>query len=187
MIPVTITNVAFSNSNGFFVLLKEKDGERTLPIFVGPLEARAIASQLNRESFARPMTHDLFKNVLDVLGCSLQRIEVHDLINDTFYGSLVLACGKKSITVDSRPSDAIALALRFSAPVFVAEKVMDEAGMVLQLENEEKVEEKQPEKPKTRLDEQKMKLDKAIQEERYEDCAKLRDEISKISKASDAN
>jgi hypothetical protein len=195
MITVTITNVAFSNANGFFVLLKESGGERTLPIFVGPLEARSIASVLGGEKFARPMTHDLFKNVLDMLGCTLLRVEVCDLANDTFYGKLIVRCSdERLLEIDSRPSDAIALALRCHAPVLVAEKVMEEASMMIDLQlmqgqEQEKAPEK-PEKtvvPKTKLEELKAALEKAITEEKYEECARLRDEIEKLSKKTDAN
>jgi len=195
MISVTITNVAFSNANGFFVLLKESNGERTLPIFVGPLEARSIASVLSGEKFARPMTHDLFKNTLDMLGCTILRVEVCDLVNDTFYGKLIVRCGdERELEIDSRPSDAIALALRCNAPVLVAEKVMEEASMTLEMQlaqdQEQEKPSEEPEKnvvPKTRLEELKAALEKAIAQEKYEECARLRDEIEKLSKKTDAN
>jgi hypothetical protein len=195
MITVTITNVAFSNANGFFVLLKEINGERTLPIFVGPLEARSIASVLGDEKFARPMTHDLFKNVLDMLGCTLLRVEVCDLVNDTFYGKLIVRSNdERTLEIDSRPSDAIALALRCKALVQVAEKVMEEASMMIDLQlmqgQKQETPPEEPEKsvvPKTRLEELKSALEKAIAQEKYEECARLRDEIEKLSKKTDAN
>ncbi|MBD3320929.1 MAG: hypothetical protein GF350_07550, partial [Chitinivibrionales bacterium] len=188
MIAVEVNTVAFSN-NGFVIFLKEQKGERTLPIFVGILEARSIAGQLNNEKFPRPLTHDLFKNVLDQVDCKLIRVEVCDLIDNTFFGKLVLEQKGNSLEIDSRPSDAIALALRFSAPVYVEEKVMDEASEVITEENVEKSSSgKGTEKPKlSKMDRLKQDLDKAINEERYEDAARLRDEINELSQQTDSN
>jgi bifunctional DNase/RNase len=117
---------------------------------------------------------------LENLECELKRIEVCDLRDGTFIARLILMCNGEEIEVDSRPSDAIALALRTSSPIFVAEKVMDEAGRVFtEAETElsgqeEKAEEKSP------LEVLKKNLDKAVEEERYEDAAKIRDEIKKL-------
>ncbi|MBD3344022.1 MAG: hypothetical protein GF401_03060 [Chitinivibrionales bacterium] len=188
MIAVEVNTVAFSN-NGFVIFLKERDGNRTLPIFVGILEARSIAGQLNNEKFPRPLTHDLFKNVLDQVDCKLMRVEVCDLIDNTFYGKLVLEQKGNSLEIDSRPSDAIALALRFSAPVFVGEKVMDEASEII---SEEAIQKKTDENgeeapPLSEMDRLKQELDRAINEERYEDAAHLRDEISELSQRTDSN
>lgn len=189
MIPVSVASVSFVNS-GFVVFLREEQGERTLPIFVGLLEARSIAGELANEVPPRPMTHDLFKNVLQTLECSLLRVEVCDLVDNTFYGRLVIECKGSSMEIDSRPSDAIALALRFSAPIFVDEKVMDEAGVVLQ-EEEEQPEEGQESAMETtemsQLDTLKAQLNAAISSERYEEAARIRDEIARITKATDSN
>lgn len=189
MIQCEVGNVAFSNA-GFVVFLQENEGKRVLPIFVGILEAKSIASRLNNETFPRPLTHDLLKNVVEQLGYRVSRVEVCDLIDNTFYGKLFLEQDNKSLEIDSRPSDAIALALRFSAPIFVAEKVMDEAGQVMEEPKEEVPEQlkQEAEKKKLPLMEQlKLDLKKAIEEERYEDAAKIRDRINEETKKSDAN
>ncbi|OPZ25974.1 MAG: UvrB/uvrC motif protein [Lentisphaerae bacterium ADurb.BinA184] len=184
MIHVTIANLSVSNV-GFVVLLKSVDATetRTLPIFIGLPEAQAIAVELNGITPPRPMTHDLMKSVLDALEARLERIEVTRLAEGTFYARLMLAFEGQELEVDSRPSDAIALALRCKAPIFVAEEVMAEAGV--QLEDKDKAEGEAPapaeEKPKSRLAELKAELEKAVREERYEDAARLRDEVRRAS------
>jgi hypothetical protein len=181
MIPVTVTNVSISNV-GFVVFLKSDKDDRRLPIFIGVPEAQAIAIELNDVTPPRPMTHDLMKNVLDILEARLERVVIHSLEKGTFHGKLVLACEGQLTDVDSRPSDAIALALRYKAPILVAEAVMDEAGVLLDEENEEPEEEPAPvEDHVTKL---KSDLERAIEEERYEDAAQLRDEIRKATRSN---
>ncbi|MCF7854324.1 MAG: bifunctional nuclease family protein [Candidatus Pacebacteria bacterium] len=176
MIPVKVTNLSISNV-GFVVFLKSNDDERTLPIFIGAQEAQAIALMLNGVKPPRPLTHDLMKNMLDILEARLERVVINDLQDGTFYGTLIVAFESNTLTVDSRPSDGIALALRYNAPVFVAPNVMDEAGVVL--EEQTHGEDEPPEEPPVEdyLTELKTRLEKAIQEERYEEAARLRDEI----------
>ncbi|NOY82284.1 MAG: hypothetical protein GXP31_14895 [Kiritimatiellaeota bacterium] len=179
MIPVEVTNVSISNV-GFVLLLKNPEDERTLPIFIGVPEAQAIAILLNKVEVPRPLTHDLLKNVLDILEARLDRVEVHDLEDGTFFGRLVLFSEGREIKVDSRPSDAVALALRCRAPILVHEKVMDEAGIVL--EDKADAGKAVVQRPKSRLEELKAELAKAIEEERYEQAAILRDRIKELSK-----
>ena len=113
-------------SNAPIVLLKEQDGERTLPIWIGLLEATAIASELEHITFSRPMTHDLFINALKALGWSLRRMEIIDIRDNTFYAQLhLMDAGSRIVRLDSRPSDAIALCLRANAPIFVARDVLE--------------------------------------------------------------
>ncbi|MBD3421578.1 MAG: hypothetical protein GF398_15795 [Chitinivibrionales bacterium] len=188
MIHVEVNNVAFSNI-GFVIFLREQDGERTLPIFIGPLEARAIATELNKEPSPRPMTHDLFRTVLSTVDCNIQRVEVCDLVDNTFYGKLIIEKNSETMEIDSRPSDAIALALRFSAPIYVDERVMDEAGTIIEEQTDTPPrEEAPPKKGKLTLREHlQQELEKAIAEERYEDAAKLRDEIENITNTEGTN
>ena len=181
MHPVTVSNLSMSNM-GFVVMLKGQEDERTLPIFIGVPEAQAIALHLNEVTPPRPMTHDLLKNVFDVLEGRLDHVEIYDLNEGTFYGRLVLTFEGRQVHVDSRPSDAIALALRADAGVFVAQEVMDEAGVVMGEETEEEMDEEtesgssESDDP---VDKLKKQLEQAVQEERYEDAAELRDEIKK--------
>ena len=106
------------------IILKDLTEKNVLPIWIGLAEASAIATQLEKIDLARPMTHDLLRNILDELDADLENVKVIDLKDNTFYASLSLKVGSRSLNVDSRPSDAIALALRTESPVFVDEKVI---------------------------------------------------------------
>ena len=114
-------------SNSPIMLLQDEETEESLPIWIGLLEATAIASELEKVEFSRPMTHDLFKNVTEKLGASLKKIEVCDLKENTFYALVHFAKGDREMVIDARPSDAVALALRFNAPIFVAESVLEKS------------------------------------------------------------
>ena len=109
------------------VILKDADDQRTLPIWVGPVEANAIAIQMENITTPRPMTHDLLVRVMADLGATVERVVVADLSENTFYAQLVLRRAEGVVVVDARPSDALALALRTKARVFVSEHVLDRA------------------------------------------------------------
>ena len=109
------------------VILKDVEGNRALPIWIGTFEANAIALEMERVTTPRPMTHDLIRNILEGLKAKVSRIVVNDLRDNTFYAVIFLAVNGAEVAIDSRPSDAIALALRVKAPIFVAEKVIREA------------------------------------------------------------
>lgn len=112
------------------VILHELEGERTLPIWVGIFEAHAIAREIENFQTPRPMTHDLIKNVIAGLNGEVSRIVVSDLRDNTFFAEICLRCNGTEVTIDSRPSDAIALALRTDATIFVEEKVLEEAKSI---------------------------------------------------------
>jgi len=116
------------------VILKEKGANRYLPIWIGPNEADAIAVKLQNIPLPRPLTHDLLQSVITNLGASLNYIVVNELQNDTFYAKLFLTVDSTQIEVDSRPSDAIALAVRVGVPIYVEEAVLEKAGIVLEEE-----------------------------------------------------
>jgi bifunctional DNase/RNase len=109
------------------IILRDKEGQRVLPIWVGPAEAQAIAMQIENVPTQRPMTHDLLKNVIEDLKASVEKIVVCDLKDNTFYALIYLSVGGEAVVVDSRPSDAIALALRTKSPIYVEEQVIDSA------------------------------------------------------------
>src|SRR5436189_3880871 len=109
------------------VILRDKEGQRVLPIWVGIFEANAIALQIENVTTPRPMTHDLLRNVIHDLNATVQKIVVCDLQENTFYALIYLALNGDTLTIDARPSDAIALALRTRAPIFVEETVIDNA------------------------------------------------------------
>jgi bifunctional DNase/RNase len=117
-------------SNMPIVILRDKDGAKTLPIWVGMFEANAIALQIENISTPRPMTHDLLRNVIHDLKASVQKIVVCDLQDSTFYALIYLSINGEIVAIDARPSDAIALALRTRAPIYVEETVIDNAKTV---------------------------------------------------------
>lgn len=131
MIEVKIDSIRVSlMSQHRVVVLKEIDSDRYLPIWIGPFEADAITLQLQGVQVARPLTHDLLKSVIDQMGAKISHVIVTELKNDTFFAHIVMDVNGKSIEIDARPSDAIALAVRVNAPLFVAEQVMTEASIV---------------------------------------------------------
>ena len=117
-------------TNNPIVILKEKDGERTLPIWIGLLEATAIASELEGIQFSRPMTHDLLKSIMETINVQVSKIEVCDLRNNTYYALIHINHGGKEISIDARPSDALALSLRVGAPIYVAEEVITKSAQI---------------------------------------------------------
>ena len=133
------------------VILKEKDSDRYLPIWIGPAEADAIAVKLQDVAVPRPLTHDLLGSIIDSLGASLNHITVSDLQNDTFFAKLNIKLDGKTVDVDSRPSDAIALAVRAHVPIHVSDDVLNKAGIMLDetgkpiARDEDEVDERPPE------------------------------------------
>jgi bifunctional DNase/RNase len=131
MIKVSVDSVKVSMiSQHRVVVLKEEDQDRYLPIWIGPFEADAITIGLQDIQMTRPLTHDLLRSVIDRMEASVSHIWVNDLRNDTFYAEIVIEANGQKLSIDSRPSDAIALAVRVNVPIFVAESVMDTAGII---------------------------------------------------------
>ena len=131
MIEVKVDSIRVSlMSHNRVVVLKEMDEERYLPIWIGPYEADAITLALQGVRVARPLTHDLLKSLVSALGAQVSHVVVHDLRNDTFLAYIILDIDGQRTEIDSRPSDAIALAVRVDAPIFVSEVVMDQAAIV---------------------------------------------------------
>jgi bifunctional DNase/RNase len=112
------------------VILKDLEGQRALPIWVGIFEANAIALEMEKVPTPRPMTHDLIRNILEGLKAKVNRIVVNDLRDNTFYATISLSINNSDVVIDSRPSDAIALALRVNAPIYVSKKVLEEARSI---------------------------------------------------------
>lgn len=135
MIEMVIDSIRVSLMNyQRVVILKEKSAERYLPIWIGPAEADAIAVKLQGVNVPRPLTHDLLQSVIDTLGATIDSIVVCDLKNDTFFAKLMLVVDGTRMEVDSRPSDALALAVRAEVPIYAEESVMDKAGILLDKE-----------------------------------------------------
>ena len=131
LIPMFISVIAEDpTTKSPIVILKEVDGSKILPIWIGFLEAQAIASEMEGIKFPRPMTHDLLKNIFDMIGVEIKKIEISALKNNTFYALIHIIYKEKDMEVDARPSDALALSLRVGAPIYVAEEVIKKSGKI---------------------------------------------------------
>jgi bifunctional DNase/RNase len=151
MVEMTIDSIRVSLMNyQRVVILKEKGTNRYLPIWIGPAEADAIAVKLQNVELSRPLTHDLLQSVISTLGASVEYIVVSGLKEDTFYARLALTVDGVKLDIDSRPSDALALAVRVGAPIYVEEAVLEKAGIILEEEAAKSVSE-------GKVDEQEMK------------------------------
>ena len=130
-VQVDVRNVGFDHDSGSpVVILQARDGGRALPIWIGPAEAQAIAMELQKVAAPRPLTHDLMKRILDRTGVTLRRVRITNVERETFFATLVLDQGGREMEVDSRPSDAIALALRFACPILVSATLMESGAAV---------------------------------------------------------
>lgn len=171
-------------SNNFIVILKENSGDRRLPVVIGGFEAQAIAIAIESIRPSRPLSHDLFKNVLDQLEVNLDEVIISDLRNNIFYATLV--CRKwdgTQLEIDSRTSDAIALAVRFGCPIYAYDFILDEAGVIV--ENEAANEADRPIEQSSQIkgksmEELRSMLEKALEKEDYETAAKIRDELKRM-------
>ncbi|QJP34216.1 hypothetical protein F0365_07265 [Nonlabens sp. Ci31] len=197
---LNIRGISYSQTqNGAYALvLKEVDGPRQLPIVIGAFEAQSIAIALEKElSPPRPLTHDLFKSFAQRFSITVKQVIIHKLVDGVFYSSLICERDKIEEIIDARTSDAIALAVRFKAPVFTYENILEEAGIqqhikpdkeleIAELDSEEMIDElisaaseEANDYSKFSLTELKKMLGEAVSKENYELAAQIRDEISK--------
>jgi bifunctional DNase/RNase len=168
VIELTIESIRVSLMNyQRVVILKEKESDRYLPIWIGPAEADAIAVRLQDVSVQRPLTHDLLRSVIDELGATVDYVVVNDLTNDTFFARIMMHLDGKSLEIDSRPSDAIALAVRAQVPIFADESVLEKAGVRLDEENQ----------ALQALDGQELEQTKEVSPEELEKLSPFRDVI----------
>ncbi|MFD0976520.1 bifunctional nuclease family protein [Salinimicrobium gaetbulicola] len=202
LVRLNIKGISYSQTqNGAYALiLSEVDGERKLPIVIGAFEAQSIAIALEKEiKPPRPLTHDLFKNFADRFEIVVKQVIIHKLVDGVFYSSLICERDKIEEIIDARTSDAIALALRFHAPIFTYKNILDKAGIYLKgdqkeeeqeqekediivdelFSNEVEIKSNDPDYKKLSLSELNSMLDQAVKNEDYEKAARLRDEISK--------
>jgi len=172
-----------SDSGSFALVLGENKGKRRLPIIIGIFEAQAIAMEIEKVVPNRPMTHDLFKHFSLKFDFKIKEIFISDIKEGVFYSKIVCFNSKKEIFIDSRPSDAIAIALRFKVDIFASEKVLSEAGIILDDDdpNKENVIDKSKSKSfkDMNIKELNKLLEKNIHSENYEVAAEIRDEINK--------
>lgn len=172
----TVDRVSLSKM-GFVVFLRQKLSDKVVPIFIGASEAHSISTILNEQRVPRPLTHDLFKNVLEIMGAELLMVHITSVAADTFYSTITLNINERIIEIDSRPSDALGLALRFECPIYIHKDVVASSGV--DIEPEERGESMGT---SGQLETYQKALNKAIDDERYEDAAKLRDQILKLQK-----
>jgi len=191
-IPCEILGLSSSPATGgaYAILLKEVDGKKRLPIIIGAFEAQAIALEIEGIKPPRPLTHDLLKQLTDSLGATVLEIIIDELKDNTFYAKIILEVSGFSQELDARPSDAIALAVRTQAPIYVAETVMDAAAFVpadesAETSNLDSVPElsdsKKPPTKEAKLAALQNKLREAIEGEEYERAAKIRDQIKNLT------
>ncbi len=182
-VQVDIIGLTTSPASGgaYALLLKEIDGERQLPIIIGQFEAQSIALEMEGIKPPRPLTHDLIKNIIDALGLEVTDVVINDLREGTFYATITVD-GQQ---IDSRPSDAIALAVRCGIPIYVTEKVMQEAAFLPESEEEQEGESlrqigRQVDDKESKLNFLRKQLKEAVEREDYETAARIRDAIRKI-------
>lgn len=177
-----------STGGAYAILLKEIEGARRLPIIIGAFEAQAIALEMEGIKPPRPLTHDLLKTLVDNLGANVVEIIVNELKENTFYAKIVLEASGLTNEIDARPSDAIALAVRTYAPIYVNETVMSTAAFIPSdetdipgFENSDIDSEKKPPSKEAQLAALQDKLREALESEEFERAAKLRDDIKRLS------
>ncbi len=185
-VQVDIVGLSTSPSSGgaYALVLGEIEGNRRLPIIIGAFEAQAIALELENIQPPRPMTHDLLRDLFETVGAEILDVVIDELREGTFFAKIRFVHTGDEGQLDARPSDAVAVAVRVGAPIYVAPSVLDEAGIpteeesVSALTKPEVEEEASP--PKSRMKQVEDQLEKAINEENYELAAKLRDEIQRL-------
>jgi bifunctional DNase/RNase len=179
-----------SSAGAYALLLKEVFGTRRLPIIIGQAEAQAIALELEGIKPPRPLSHDLMKSIIDNLGGTLLQVFINELRENTYYAQLIIDLSTLTIEIDARPSDAIALAIRAQAPIYVADSVMDSASFIPATEQNPFINEgeelvlgeSEPLKTKeAKIASLQEKLRSALENEDYERAAVLRDEIKRMS------
>lgn len=185
---------SITQSHNYAVVLGEQDGTRRLPIVIGGFEAQAIAVAMERMTPNRPLTHDLFKNALEIFNVDLKEIIINNLLDGIFYARLICNKDGEVIEIDSRTSDALAMAVRFDCPIYTYEFILDAAGVVLE-DGEEDLQESSPSSPSSpkqqatkqeslsnlSVDDLTKRLDAVLANEDYEKAAKIRDEINRRS------
>ena len=197
-IKLTVLGISYSQtqSGAYALVLSEENGNRRIPIIIGGYEAQAIAIQLEGLTPPRPLTHDLFLNFARAFGIDLIDVHIYKLEDGVFFSKLHCEDSKKELFIDSRTSDAVALALRFNCPIYTTEEIIEKAGITLDVEeynSEEPQEDDETETPeptdsftdqirRLSLDELNRLLREAVENEEYEKATKIRDEIKRREK-----
>jgi len=186
-IELKIQGLSYSQaqSNSYVLIMVEKGGRRRLPIVIGHFEAQSIALELEKMKPARPLTHDLFKSFADSFDITLSEVIINKFQDGIFFALLICTDGVETKQIDSRTSDAVALAIRFSCPIYTYEPIMNEAGIAYEEDEADKIAYGSPTEPvanefsEMTNDELEEELLKAVENEEYERASLLRDEINK--------
>jgi bifunctional DNase/RNase len=192
-IKLDIVGLSYSQtqSGAYALVLGEVSGRRRLPIIIGSFEAQAIAIEIEKMTPSRPLTHDLFKSLGQAFNITVQEVIIYNLVDGIFFAKLICNDGKKTVEIDARTSDAIAVSVRFECPIYTYEFILSSAGIVIEgndfvyLENINETPEEKTHSSATGTygslseDELKSKLQQALAEEAYEKAAKIRDELTK--------
>lgn len=195
-IALDIVGLSYSQtqSGAYALVLAEQEGKRRLPIIIGGFEAQAIAIELEDMTPSRPLTHDLFKSFAESFKIDIKEIIIYNLVEGVFYAKLICLQNNQEVEIDTRTSDAVALAVRFKCPIYTYEFILEKAGIVLEEDAATETPAasiKKTRSPKQKkgldslsIDELNERLEKAIDTENYEEASKLRDEIQKRNKSS---
>lgn len=184
-------SVSQTQSGAYALVLAEEDGDRRIPIIIGPVEAQAIAIQLEGLKPPRPLTHDLFKNIAVAFDINISEVVIYKLEEGIFFSELVCETGSQEIRIDSRTSDAVALALRFKCPIYTSEEILRKAGIILDPESPSEVEfghdvdpNLKPESEFERYTETELTemMNESISNEDYERASRIRDELNRRKK-----
>ncbi len=195
-IELSVVGLSYSQTQtgAYALILKEKSGNRRLPIIIGGAEAQAIAIPLEQMTPSRPLTHDLFKSFLDSFDIIVNEVIVHNLVEGIFFAKIICEKDGKEVELDARSSDAVALALRCDVPIFTHDFILSSAGIIIDEDDDENAEPDSPEEIKIDTPEREgpketgsiaeleKKLQKALEKEDYEKASKIRDEINRRSK-----
>lgn len=189
LVEAEIWTVA-KTDQGNAVLVKPVDGDKAVPIFIGPLEAQNILLGLSEVDIPRPLTHDLLLSLLTTLGARLVRVDIHTLAEDTYYSNIVLEHAGRRYEIDARPSDSLALAVRADCPIYIDLDMVEESGVSLEQLRESTVDpegedgddepEAEPSAREAQLTDLRERLNQAVTQENYEEAARLRDQIQKL-------
>jgi bifunctional DNase/RNase len=192
LIRLKVIGISYSQtqSGAYALILAEENGERRIPIIIGGFEAQAIVIKLENLVPPRPLTHDLFKSFAEACGVTVEQVLINKLREGIFYSEIVCTDGDRRFQIDSRTSDAVALALRFECPIFIEPQILNEAGIVMSTATEEEQKQQgETQQQKTQAtpseygeytsDELKDMLSDAISREDYEQAAAIRDEMAK--------
>jgi uncharacterized protein len=192
-IKLKVMGISYSQtqSGAYALILVEENGERRIPIIIGGFEAQAIVIRLENLEPPRPLTHDLFKKLADQFNIYISEVMIYKLEEGVFFSKLVCSNGKDEFSIDSRTSDAVAIALRFGCPIFISEEIMEKAGIIISSsgdevnsagENDELFEPEDNKYDSYTDDELYKMIDEAVKTEDYERAASIRDEIEKRKK-----